>query len=136
VRRSSVVAAATGPAEPRCQVGEVTPVRLHRPRRAPGREQREEAVELAVRASRSRVRPVVDAAETPAVDVAVDLRRRQRAVAEQLLDHAQVGAALEQVGRERVAETVRVRRQTAQGARVEAAAARGEEEASFAPRAS
>ena len=37
---------------------------------------------------------VVDAAEPSGVDVAVDLRGRERRVAEQLLDRAQVGAAL------------------------------------------
>ena len=71
---------------------------------------------------------VVDAAQAAAVDVAVDLGGRERAVAEQLLDHAQVGAALEQVGRERVAKPVRVRRQAAERARVEPAAAGGEED--------
>ena len=49
-------------------------------------------------------------------------------MAEQLLDHAQVGAALEQVRGERVAELVRVRREPAQRARVEPAAAGGEED--------
>jgi hypothetical protein len=60
------------------------------------------------------MRAIVDAPEAAAVDVRVDLRRRERAVAEELLDHAQVGAALEQVRREGVAELVRVRRQAAQ----------------------
>ena len=71
---------------------------------------------------------VVDAAQALAVDVAVDLRRRERRVAEQLLDRAQVGAALEQVRREGVAQAVRVRRDPAQRARVEAPSADGEEE--------
>ena len=60
--------------------------------------------------------------------MAVDLRGRERAVSEQLLDDAQVGAALEQVGGEGVAEAVRVTDEAAQCARVEAAAAGGEEE--------
>jgi hypothetical protein len=38
---------------------------------------------------------VVDLAQPPGIDVAVDLRRRQRAVAEELLDRAQICAALE-----------------------------------------
>ena len=74
------------------------------------------------------MRTVVDLAQALRIDVAVHLRRRERAVAEQLLDRAQVGAALEQVRREGVAEAVRVRQQAAQGARVEAAAACREEE--------
>ena len=41
------------------------------------------------------------------VDVRVALRRAQARVAEQLLDRAQVGAALQQMRRERVAERVR-----------------------------
>ena len=49
---------------------------------------------------------VVDLSQAPAVDVAVDLRRRERAVAKQLLDDAQVGAALEQVCGERVTEAM------------------------------
>ena len=57
---------------------------------------------------RARVRAVVDPAQAARVDVAVDLRRRERRVAEQLLDRAQVGAALEEVRRVRVAEAVRV----------------------------
>ena len=69
------------------------------------------------------MRTVVDAAQVARVDVAVELRRRERAVAEQLLDRAQVGAAVEQVGRERVPEAVRVGDDPAQRARVEAAAA-------------
>jgi hypothetical protein len=40
-------------------------------------------------------------------DEGVDLRRRHRGVAEQLLHDAHVGAALEQVRRERVAQRVR-----------------------------
>ena len=74
------------------------------------------------------MRAIVDAAEAAAVDVRVDLRRRERAVAEELLDHAQVGAALEQVRGEGVAELVRVRRQAAQRRGVEPAPAGGEED--------
>src|SRR5438874_11628126 len=74
------------------------------------------------------MRPVVDAAEALRVDVAVHLRRRQRAVAEQLLDGAQVGAALEQVGGEGVAKTVGVGYEAAERRCVEAPPARREEE--------
>ena len=52
---------------------------------------------------------VVDAAEPPSVHVAVELRGRQGAMAEKLLDRSQVGAALEQVRRERVPQPVRMR---------------------------
>src|SRR5437660_99955 len=62
---------------------------------------------------------VVDLSQAPSVDVAVDLRCRQRAVAEQLLDHPQVGAALEQVCREGVAQAMRVRDDPAERARVQ-----------------
>src|SRR5690349_22191811 len=71
---------------------------------------------------------VVDAAQSSSVDVAVDLCRRQRAVAEELLDHAKVGAALEQVGGEGVSKAVWVGDEPAQGARVEPAPAGGDEE--------
>ncbi len=49
-------------------------------------------------------------------------------MAEELLDRSQVGAALEQVGRERVAQAVRVANEAAQGRRVEPVSARREEE--------
>src|SRR3954464_8917096 len=49
----------------------------------------------------------VDLAQMVGADPGVDLRRRHRSVAEQLLHHADVGAALEQVGRERVPHRVR-----------------------------
>src|SRR5579859_316444 len=71
---------------------------------------------------------VVDASQPATVDVAVDLRRRERAVAEELLDHPEVGAALEQVGGEGVPETMGVGDEAAQRARIEPAAAGGDEE--------
>ena len=74
------------------------------------------------------MRVVVDAPEPVPVDVAVDLRRRQRGMAEQLLNRPQVGAALEQVRCERVAQTVRVRRDPPERARVEPPAAHGEKQ--------
>src|SRR5215211_7772241 len=74
------------------------------------------------------MRAVVDPPEPPAVYVAVDLRRREGAVAEQLLDRPQVGAALEQVGREGVPEPVGVRDEAPQRARVEPPAPDRQEE--------
>ena len=81
------------------------------------------------------MRAVVDPAQALAVHVAVDLRRRERGMAEQLLDRAQVGSALEQVRCEGVAQPVRVRRDPAQRARVEPTAADGDEERSARRRA-
>ena len=57
----------------------------------------------------ARVGCPVARAEAPGAHVRVDLRRREAGVAEQLLDDAQVRAALEQVRGERVAERVRGR---------------------------
>ena len=74
------------------------------------------------------MRAVVHPSQAAGVDVAVDLRRRQRAVAEQLLDGAEVGAALQEMRRECVAEAMRMRGETAQRARVQPPAANGEEE--------
>src|SRR5436309_15936421 len=71
---------------------------------------------------------VIDLAEAFGVDVAVHLRRRERAVPEQLLDRAQVGAALQQVRGEGVAQPVRVRDEPPERRRVEPLAARREEE--------
>jgi hypothetical protein len=48
------------------------------------------------------MRTVVDAPQVAGVDVAVDLCRRERAVAEELLDRAQVGSSFEQMGGEGV----------------------------------
>ena len=71
---------------------------------------------------------VVDAPQASRVDVAVDLRRRERRVAEQLLDRPQVCASLEQVRREGVTEAVGVPEESPEHARVEALPADGEEE--------
>ena len=49
-------------------------------------------------------------------------------MAEQLLDHAQVGAALEQMGGEGVSQPVRMREEPPDRARVQPPAARGDEE--------
>ena len=68
-------------------------------------------VSLGVRnARRARVRVRLEVQLAPAAvgDVRVELGRAEVGVAEHLLDAAQVGAALEQVRRERVAEQVRV----------------------------
>ena len=54
-----------------------------------------------------RVRLPVDLQQLRGVDVRVALRRAQARVPEQLLDRAQVGAALQQVRRERMAQRVR-----------------------------
>src|SRR5207247_9164974 len=56
------------------------------------------------------------------------LRRRERAVAEELLDDAQVGAALQEVRGKRVAQAMGVGEQAAQRARVEPSPARRYEE--------
>ena len=71
---------------------------------------------------------VIDLAESAGVDVAVRLGRGERAVSEELLDHAQVGAALEEMGRERMPESVRVGEEAPNRARVQASAARRKEE--------
>src|SRR5580765_4219700 len=55
----------------------------------------------------ARVRFSVDVEQLRRVDVRVSLRRAQTRVAEELLDGAQVGAALQEVRRERVPERVR-----------------------------
>ena len=60
-------------------------------------------------APRARMRVAIGAAQRGIGEVGVDLRRLQVRVAEQLLHHAQVGAALEQVRRERVTQRVRAR---------------------------
>src|SRR5258706_8854906 len=71
---------------------------------------------------------VVDAPQTLRVDVAVDLRRRERAVAEQLLNRAKIRAAFEQMRCERVAQPVWVRSDAPQRAGVEPPSARREEQ--------
>src|SRR5262249_25669657 len=79
-------------------------------------------------ALRAGVCAVVHPAQAPPVDVAVDLRRRQGRMAEQLLNRPKVGAAFEEVRRERVAQPVRMRRDPAQRARVQPPPADGEEQ--------
>ena len=74
------------------------------------------------------MRLVVHAAQAAAVHMAVQLRRRERAVAEEVLDRAQVGAALQQVGCERMAQAVGMREHTAQSRRVEPVSASRQEE--------
>ena len=81
--------------------------------------------------SGSGMRAVVDTAQALSVDVAVDLRGGEGRVPEQLLDRAEVGAAFEQVRRERVAQLVRVRADPPQRARVEPLPARGQEQRSL-----
>src|SRR2546430_17654470 len=77
------------------------------------------------------MRMVVDAAQPLRIDVAVHLGRREGAVAEELLDRAQIGAALEQMRGERVAQAMRMRDETAQGRGVETPASDGDEECIF-----
>src|SRR5205085_10860028 len=68
---------------------------------------------------RARERLVVNLGEAGEVDVRVALGRRETGVAEELLDGAQVGAAVQEMGRERMAERVRARvHPRAGGARV------------------
>jgi hypothetical protein len=74
---------------------------------------------------------VIDLAEATGVDVAVSLGRGQRAVAEKLLDHAQVGAPLEKVRREGMPEPVGMGEEATDRARVEPPASRREEQGVF-----
>src|SRR5438876_12115530 len=74
------------------------------------------------------MRAVVDAAQALAVDVAVHLGRRQRAVAKKLLDRAKVGPSFEQMRCERVAKTMRVREHAPHRRGVEPPAARRDEQ--------
>ena len=89
---------------------------------------------------------LIDRHQPVNADVRIDLRRRERGVAEDLLDAAEVSAALEQVGGRRMPQSVRtgVRNRAgcgdpgmddpADGARVDPAASRAEEERRLAPR--
>src|SRR5690349_10834911 len=56
------------------------------------------------------MKTVVDRTQTRFEDVRVDLRRREVGVAEHQLNGAQVGAALEQMRRERMPQHVRAQR--------------------------
>ena len=105
------------------------------PRRSAARSRAAETARNAS-TSGSRVRSVIHLAEPSSVHVAVRLRGRQRAVAEQLLDHAQVCAALEQVRGERVAQPVRVGEEPPDRARVRRLPRAERKSASSAPRAS
>ena len=57
----------------------------------------------------ARVRRAVDRLEAGGVDAGVALRRRERGVAEEFLDAAQIAPGFEQVGGEAVAQRVRCR---------------------------
>ena len=70
------------------------------------------------------MRTVVDAPQAARVDMAVDLRCRERRVPQQFLDHAQVGSTLEQMRRECVAQPMWVTEEPSHGARVEPTSAR------------
>jgi hypothetical protein len=52
--------------------------------------------------SGTRVRPFVDGHQSVASHMSVDLGRSDVGVPEQLLDHSQIGAALEEMSRKRV----------------------------------
>ena len=71
---------------------------------------------------------VVDLAQPFGIDVAVHLGSRERRMAEQFLDRAQVGAALQQVRGEGMSQTVRMGDEAAQRRGVEPVPARREEE--------
>ncbi len=62
------------------------------------------------------MKAIVDGSETRLQDVRVDLRGGQIGVAEHHLDRAEIGTALEQVRRERVADYVRAERRADTGA--------------------
>ena len=68
------------------------------------------------RRSRARVKAVVDIPQTRLEHVRVDLRRREIGVPEHHLDGAQIGAALEQMRRERMPQDVRTERAADAGA--------------------
>ena len=78
--------------------------------------------------SRAGVARVVDPPQPAGVDVAVDLRRRERGVPEQLLDRAEIGSAFEEMRRVRVPQPVGVAHQPAQHRRVERTTAVREEQ--------
>src|SRR5262245_3141847 len=59
------------------------------------------------RRSMSRMVLVIDLAQSRLEHVRINLRRRQVGVTEHGLDRAQIGAALEQMGRERMPQHVR-----------------------------
>src|SRR4051812_3403448 len=84
--------------------------------------------------SGTRMRGVVDLPQPLRVDVRVHLRRRERRMAEQLLNRAQVGAAFEQVRRERVAQAVRMGDEPPQRRGVEPLPTRRQEERVACPR--
>ena len=121
--------------------------RVHQPAAAPRRRPARGAAALLlsrrgrVRGSGARMREPVGRGQPLARDVRVDLRRAEARVAEDLLDGAKIGAAVEQVRRRGVAQRVRsdVRRratgpscardEVVRRARPEAPAARSEEDA-------
>ena len=79
------------------------------------------------------MRLVVDPTQAAPVYMAVQLRGREGAVAEEVLDRAQVGAALQQMRRERMAQAVRVGEDPPQRRGVEATAARREKQRVLRP---
>ena len=84
------------------------------------------------------MRLTVGRTQTFDADVRIELRRRQRRVAEKFLDHTKIGSAFEEVGRGGMSETVGAHRRPARGvdcpvhdaashALIEASTARAEE---------
>ena len=71
---------------------------------------------------------VVDAPEATAVDMAVQLRRRQRTMAQELLDGSEVGAAFHWMRRERMSQPVWVGEYATQRRGVEPLATRRQEQ--------
>src|SRR5215204_4746518 len=57
--------------------------------------------------SAARVILTMDASKVLAIDVRIDLRRRDVRMPKHFLDRSQIGASLEQMGRKRMAERVR-----------------------------
>ena len=85
------------------------------------------------------MRLTVGRTQTFDADVRIELRGRQRRVAEKFLDHTKIGAAFEEVGRGGMSETVWAHRRPARGldgsvhdaaghALIEASTARAEEQ--------
>src|SRR5919197_2175133 len=77
--------------------------------------------------SGSGMRSVVDTTQPPCVHVAVDLCGGERAMSQELLDGAHVGAAFEEMRCKRVTEAVRMGEDPAQGRRIESTPARRDE---------
>src|SRR3989442_2529494 len=98
------------------------------PRQVCGRKVTHPGPDRLVGPSGAGMRLVVDATQAAPVYMAVQLRGREGAVAEEVLDRAQVGAALQEMSCERMTQAVRMREHPPQRRRVEATATRREEQ--------